>query len=195
MILSVTSCSAFFFASYVISRILLHAPLRSPWYIEIFVNSSGIRCWIRLCSWMQISGSLQECNTRVVWWCFCIFALGWYLFFTFFVSSFQTVGKRFILGFTSMFQIKYVSGSYDTEEGFQLLDGDITKYECEQNSQGVSRRLFYLALPPSVYPSVCRMISLCCMDKCMFIELCSWRGIKMRLFCYITAALSRIWAY
>ncbi|CAO2833210.1 unnamed protein product [Amaranthus hypochondriacus] len=61
--------------------------------------------------------------------------------------------------------IKYVSGSYDTKEGFQLLDEEITKYECEQNSRGVSRRLFYLALPPSVYPSVCRMISLCCMNK------------------------------
>ncbi|XP_057515678.1 glucose-6-phosphate 1-dehydrogenase 6, cytoplasmic-like [Amaranthus tricolor] len=62
--------------------------------------------------------------------------------------------------------IKYVSGSYDAEEGFQLLDEEITKYEREQNThEGVSRRLFYLALPPSVYPSVCRMIRLHCMNK------------------------------
>ncbi|KAH9602281.1 hypothetical protein KSS87_015442 [Heliosperma pusillum] len=62
--------------------------------------------------------------------------------------------------------IKYVSGSYETEEGFWLLDKEISKHECEQNSQdGIARRLFYLALPPSVYPSVCRMISLCCMTK------------------------------
>ncbi|KNA06151.1 hypothetical protein SOVF_183760 [Spinacia oleracea] len=62
--------------------------------------------------------------------------------------------------------IQYVSGSYDSEEGFQLLDKEISKYEYEQNRQeGISRRLFYLALPPSVYPSVCRMIKLHCMTK------------------------------
>ncbi|GMH06822.1 hypothetical protein Nepgr_008662 [Nepenthes gracilis] len=56
--------------------------------------------------------------------------------------------------------IKYVSGSYDTEEGFHLLDNEISKHEC-----GSSRRLFYLALPPSVYPSVCKMIKRCCTSK------------------------------
>lgn len=62
--------------------------------------------------------------------------------------------------------IQYVSGSYDTEEGFQLLDKEISKYEYEQNRQeGISRRLFYLALPPSVYPPVCRMIRRYCMNK------------------------------
>ncbi|CAN0924639.1 Glucose-6-phosphate 1-dehydrogenase, cytoplasmic isoform [Linum grandiflorum] len=62
--------------------------------------------------------------------------------------------------------IKYVSGSYDTEEGFQLLDKEISLHEESKNStEGSSRRLFYLALPPSVYPVVCRMIKLCCMNK------------------------------
>lgn len=62
--------------------------------------------------------------------------------------------------------IKYVSGPYDTEEGFRLLDTEIYKYECAKNrEEGSSRRLFYLALPPSVYPPVCRMIKLCCMNK------------------------------
>ncbi|KAK9691563.1 hypothetical protein RND81_09G204600 [Saponaria officinalis] len=60
--------------------------------------------------------------------------------------------------------IKYVSGSYETEEGFRLLDKEISNYESKQTN-GVYRRLFYLALPPSVYPSVCRMIKLCCMSK------------------------------
>lgn len=70
-----------------------------------------------------------------------------------------------------LFQIQYVSGSYDTEEGFQLLDKEISKYEYEQNRQeGISRRLFYLALPPSVYPPVCRMIRRYCMNKCEFNE-------------------------
>lgn len=62
--------------------------------------------------------------------------------------------------------IKYVSGSYDTEEGFKLLDKEISEHESSKKSlDGSSRRLFYLALPPSVYPSVCRMIWQFCMNK------------------------------
>ncbi|CAI0457276.1 unnamed protein product [Linum tenue] len=62
--------------------------------------------------------------------------------------------------------IKYVSGSYDTEGGFRMLDKEISLHEEFRNStEGSSRRLFYLALPPSVYPVVCRMIKLCCMNK------------------------------
>ncbi|XP_028772398.1 glucose-6-phosphate 1-dehydrogenase, cytoplasmic isoform [Neltuma alba] len=62
--------------------------------------------------------------------------------------------------------IKYVSGSYDSEDGFRILDKEISQHECSKNSvEGSSRRLFYLALPPSVYPSVCRMIKTCCMNK------------------------------
>ncbi|KAG6790035.1 hypothetical protein POTOM_006178 [Populus tomentosa] len=62
--------------------------------------------------------------------------------------------------------IKYVSGSYDTEDGFQLLDKEVLQHEVSKNSaEGSSRRLFYLALPPSVYPTVCRMIRKCCMNK------------------------------
>ncbi|CAI0456771.1 unnamed protein product [Linum tenue] len=60
------------------------------------------------------------------------------------------------------YQIKYVSGSYDTEEGFRMLDKEISLHEEFRNST----RLFYLALPPSVYPVVCKMIKLCCMNKC-----------------------------
>lgn len=62
--------------------------------------------------------------------------------------------------------IKYVSGSYDSEDGFQLLDKEISQHEESKNSaEGSSRRLFYLALPPSVYPPVCRMIKKCCMNN------------------------------
>ncbi|KAH1150240.1 Glucose-6-phosphate 1-dehydrogenase, cytoplasmic isoform [Glycine max] len=62
--------------------------------------------------------------------------------------------------------IKYVSGSYDSEDGFRLLDKEISEHEYLKNSvEGLSRRLFYLALPPSVYPSVCKMIKTCCMNK------------------------------
>eukprot|EP00262_Sarcandra_glabra_P012784 TRINITY_DN336_c0_g1_i3.p1 TRINITY_DN336_c0_g1~~TRINITY_DN336_c0_g1_i3.p1 ORF type:complete len:523 (+),score=97.95 TRINITY_DN336_c0_g1_i3:266-1834(+) len=62
--------------------------------------------------------------------------------------------------------VKYVSGSYDDAEGFQLLDKEISEHESAKNSQeGSSRRLFYLALPPSVYPSVCKMIRHYCMNR------------------------------
>ncbi|GMP30145.1 hypothetical protein CsSME_00004943 [Camellia sinensis var. sinensis] len=65
--------------------------------------------------------------------------------------------------------IRYVSGSYDSEEGFQLLDKEISKHEFSKNTkEGSSRRLFYLALPPSVYPSVCKMIRNYCMNKCKY---------------------------
>ncbi|CAN6238550.1 unnamed protein product [Urochloa humidicola] len=61
--------------------------------------------------------------------------------------------------------IEYVSGSYDSGEGFQLLNKTISEYETSKNSEsGSSRRLFYLALPPSVYPSVCKMIRSYCMN-------------------------------
>lgn len=62
--------------------------------------------------------------------------------------------------------IKYVSGSYDAAEGFQALDKAISEHEVStQSAEGSSRRLFYLALPPSVYPSVCKMIRNNCMNK------------------------------
>ncbi|PNY01641.1 glucose-6-phosphate 1-dehydrogenase cytoplasmic, partial [Trifolium pratense] len=62
--------------------------------------------------------------------------------------------------------IKYVSGAYDSEDDFRLLDKEISKHESLTNTaEGSSRRLFYLALPPSVYPSVSKMIKTTCMTK------------------------------
>ncbi|KAI4350564.1 hypothetical protein L6164_005011 [Bauhinia variegata] len=62
--------------------------------------------------------------------------------------------------------IQYLSGSYDSEDGFRLLDKEISEHESSKiSAEGSSRRLFYLALPPSVYPSVCKMIKTCCMNK------------------------------
>lgn len=55
--------------------------------------------------------------------------------------------------------IKYVSGAYDDPKGFQALDKAISEYEVSKSiMEGSSRRLCYLALPPSVYPQVCKMI-------------------------------------
>uniref|UniRef100_A0A0E0DFD8 glucose-6-phosphate dehydrogenase (NADP(+)) n=1 Tax=Oryza meridionalis TaxID=40149 RepID=A0A0E0DFD8_9ORYZ len=59
--------------------------------------------------------------------------------------------------------IKYVSGSYDSGEGFEKLNKEISEYEKSNKSES-PRRLFYLALPPSVYPSVCKMIRTYCMN-------------------------------
>lgn len=62
--------------------------------------------------------------------------------------------------------VNYVCGGYDSEEGFRSLDKAIYEHEVSKNStEGSARRLFYLALPPSVYPSVCRMIKFYCMNK------------------------------
>ncbi|KAL1564270.1 Glucose-6-phosphate 1-dehydrogenase, cytoplasmic isoform [Salvia divinorum] len=62
--------------------------------------------------------------------------------------------------------IKYVSGAYDSPEGFQELDKAISEHETSKKShEGSSRRLFYLALPPSVYPQVCKMIKIFCTNK------------------------------
>lgn len=55
--------------------------------------------------------------------------------------------------------IKYVTGAYDDPKGFQALDKAISEHEVSKSiMEGSSRRLFYLALPPSVYPQVCKMI-------------------------------------
>lgn len=68
--------------------------------------------------------------------------------------------------YSSLFsQIKYVSGGYDSAEGFLSLNKEISEHELAKNSYGSSRRLFYLALPPSVYPSVCKMIRSYCMNQ------------------------------
>ncbi|KAJ3675451.1 hypothetical protein LUZ60_004493 [Juncus effusus] len=61
--------------------------------------------------------------------------------------------------------IKYVSGGYDSKEGFLALNKEISEHELAKDSYGSSRRLFYLALPPSVYPSVCKMIKSYCTNE------------------------------
>ncbi|KAL2529070.1 Glucose-6-phosphate 1-dehydrogenase [Forsythia ovata] len=51
-------------------------------------------------------------------------------------------------------------------EGFLTLDKAISEHETSRNtSEGSSRRLFYLALPPSVYPQVSKMIKNYCTNK------------------------------
>ncbi|CAN6464170.1 unnamed protein product [Victoria cruziana] len=62
--------------------------------------------------------------------------------------------------------IKYVCGTYDDKSGFVRLDQEISEHEISRkSSEGTSRRLFYLALPPSVYPPVCKLIRHFCMNR------------------------------
>lgn len=53
----------------------------------------------------------------------------------------------------------YVAGTYDTPAGFQKLDAEIKRLE----KNGKANRLFYLALPPSVYKTVTDLIKKNCM--------------------------------
>ncbi|EFJ23968.1 hypothetical protein SELMODRAFT_150322 [Selaginella moellendorffii] len=57
----------------------------------------------------------------------------------------------------------YISGAYDDDDSFRKLDKIISDYEAGKDEP--PRRLFYLALPPSVYPLVAGMIHKNCMNK------------------------------
>lgn len=55
----------------------------------------------------------------------------------------------------------YVTGTYNSQKDFELLNRELQKYE-----QGhTAHRLFYLALPPSVFESVTIHIRNVCMGK------------------------------
>lgn len=53
----------------------------------------------------------------------------------------------------------YVAGSYDKQESFKLLNDELQKYEQGE----IAHRLFYLALPPSVFENVTQHLRVVCM--------------------------------
>ena len=55
----------------------------------------------------------------------------------------------------------YISGSYDDAEGYEKLEAAIKAHEAEQPCCPAGR-LYYLALPPSVYPQVCEGLKKYC---------------------------------
>ncbi|XP_065178461.1 glucose-6-phosphate 1-dehydrogenase-like [Sycon ciliatum] len=59
----------------------------------------------------------------------------------------------------------YVSGPYDKVEGFQKLDQALIKIEDESAPGKPANRVFYLALPPSVFMPVTENIKAACMSK------------------------------
>lgn len=60
--------------------------------------------------------------------------------------------------------ISYISGPYDQPEGFEKLDKAISEYDAKHGVEK-SERLFYLALPPSVFTSVGARIKEHCYPK------------------------------
>ena len=62
----------------------------------------------------------------------------------------------------------YLAGSYDKEEDFKQLNNkilEIAKLNDPKYSLADSNRIFYLALPPSVYTSVTQLLSHNCKAK------------------------------
>lgn len=55
----------------------------------------------------------------------------------------------------------YFAGGYDSRRDFELLNQEITKFENVPNAN----RLFYLALPPSVFETVTELIKATCMGQ------------------------------
>ena len=56
----------------------------------------------------------------------------------------------------------YVAGSYDTQQDFAKLDRKLNEFGSGKNT---AHRLFYLALPPTVYANVSSQIHTSCMAK------------------------------
>jgi len=54
----------------------------------------------------------------------------------------------------------YVAGSYDTQRDFEMLNQEMSGVE-----KGHANRLFYLALPPSVFKPVTSMLKAACMSQ------------------------------
>ncbi len=61
----------------------------------------------------------------------------------------------------------YTSGLYDKDEDFQALNNKIDELmrNNSRNNDPSGNRIFYLALPPSVYSSVTKLLSLYCKAK------------------------------
>ena len=57
----------------------------------------------------------------------------------------------------------YISGPYDGSSGFQKLE-EVLREEESKNLGCPAGRLYYLALPPTVYPVVCKGLKLYCDD-------------------------------
>jgi glucose-6-phosphate 1-dehydrogenase len=67
-----------------------------------------------------------------------------------------------------LLQVTYISGPYDEESGYVKLNEQISSAEeAKCGTTCSTRRLFYLALPPSIYPIVSAMVRKHCMNPRM----------------------------
>lgn len=98
---------------------------------------------------------------------FCLLKLQTHLLYS---AMTELVLMKFLLIWFSMLQITYLHGAYDADGGFVSLNEDISLFEQEKSDEhSRTRRLFYLALPPSVYPVVSKMIRKYCMNQSTFL--------------------------
>ncbi|CAK9217314.1 unnamed protein product [Sphagnum troendelagicum] len=75
----------------------------------------------------------------------------------------QPMKSSCILSF--LLQVTYISGPYDEESGYVKLNEQISSAEeAKCGTTCSTRRLFYLALPPSIYPIVSAMVRKHCMN-------------------------------
>lgn len=73
---------------------------------------------------------------------------------------------QFVLTRSLVLQVSYIHGAYDEDAGFIKLNEEVSRHEQEKSDDGSpTRRLFYLALPPSVYPIVSKRIRKHCMNQ------------------------------
>lgn len=52
----------------------------------------------------------------------------------------------------------YVSGQYDQDDGFEELEKHLQEIEGGYKDKGARNRIFYMALPPSVFTTVAAML-------------------------------------
>lgn len=79
---------------------------------------------------------------------------------------------------------RYVAGSYDNSKDFEKLNDEL----CKQEVKGRGNRIFYLALPPSVFEPVTKNISTSLAAK-KYLPASSFHAIKFSKYC--TGLLTR----
>lgn len=62
-------------------------------------------------------------------------------------------------------KVTYMQGAYDTDEGYIRMNEEVSRFELEKDDKDSStHRLYYFALPPSVYPEVSEKVRKHCMN-------------------------------
>lgn len=81
-----------------------------------------------------------------------------------------------------------MQGAYDTDEGYIRMNEEVSRFELEKDDKDSStHRLYYFALPPSVYPEVSEKVRKHCMNPSKL----SYHSylVYLRSFIFILTAL------